>query len=74
MKWIEALKLWNAKQDKWTIPKRGTPEHAAVKALMGSTVFQTKKKRTKQINADKVYEIDEHTGQISNQIVNHIKG
>ena len=41
MKWLEALKAWNAKMTKknkshkWKMPKKGTPEHAQVKKMMG---------------------------------------
>jgi hypothetical protein len=36
MKWIEALKEWNAKMNKgvWKIPKKGTKEYDQVKKLM----------------------------------------
>ncbi len=35
MSWIEALKSWNKKKGgKYTIPRKGTKEHAEVKALM----------------------------------------
>tara|TARA_R110001592_G_scaffold346446_1_gene639058 strand:- start:153 stop:266 length:114 start_codon:yes stop_codon:yes gene_type:complete len=35
MSWIEALKSWNKKKGgKYSIPKKGTKEHAEVKALM----------------------------------------
>jgi hypothetical protein len=34
MKWLEALKQWNAQHGgKWVIPKKGSPEHAEVKAI-----------------------------------------
>jgi hypothetical protein len=36
MKWIEALKQWNAGKSGWCIPRKGTKEHAEVKALMGA--------------------------------------
>ena len=35
MKWIEALKQWNAGKSGWCIPRKGTKEHAEVKAMMG---------------------------------------
>ena len=36
MKWIEALKEYNAKHGgKYTIPRKGTAEYDAVRALMG---------------------------------------
>ena len=35
MNWIEALKQWNASRGgRYTIPKKGSPEHAEVKELM----------------------------------------
>ena len=34
MKWLEALKEWNKKQDKWKIPKKGTKQYDQVKKLM----------------------------------------
>lgn len=39
MKWIEALRLWNSEHNKgtWCVPRKGTPEHAVVKALMGDS-------------------------------------
>lgn len=36
MKWIEALKKWNAARGgRYTVPRKGTPEHAEVRELMG---------------------------------------
>lgn len=38
MKWIEALKHWNSKNGgKYVIPKKGTAEYDAVRALMGTS-------------------------------------
>jgi hypothetical protein len=38
MKWIEALKEYNAKHGgKYVIPRKGTAEYDAVRALMGSS-------------------------------------
>lgn len=34
MTWIQALKIWNKGKKKWTIPKKGTKEHAQIKAIM----------------------------------------
>ena len=36
MKFFDAVKLWNAKQDngKWCVPRKGTKEHAEVMAMM----------------------------------------
>lgn len=41
--WIEALKEFN-KGKKYTIPKKGTAEYAAVKKLMGSPMEKPMKK------------------------------
>jgi len=36
MKWLDALKAWNEQHGgRWTIPKKGSPEYDAVKALQG---------------------------------------
>lgn len=34
--WIEALKKWNAEREgqKWSIPRKGTPEHEQVMKIM----------------------------------------
>ena len=39
MKWIEAVKIWNSSHNKgtWCMPRRGSPEHAAVKKIQGVT-------------------------------------
>jgi hypothetical protein len=34
MSWIAALKKWNEGKDKWTIPRKGTAEHAQVIRIM----------------------------------------
>jgi hypothetical protein len=35
MKWIEALKEWNGRKGgAWCVPRRGTKEHDAVRAIM----------------------------------------
>jgi hypothetical protein len=34
MNWIEALKEWNKKNDKYVIPKKGSKEYEEVKLLM----------------------------------------
>lgn len=37
MKWMQALKQWNsAKGGSWCVPRKGTAEHAEVKAIMAS--------------------------------------
>ena len=44
MRWVEALKLWNAKKGgMWCVPKKGTPEHAEVKKIMGPTKAELKR-------------------------------
>jgi len=43
--WIEALKKYNAKKGgHYVIPKKGTPEHAEVKAMMGKKEESVPKK------------------------------
>ena len=36
MRWVEALKIWNAEHNpgKWCVAKKGSPEYDAVKAIM----------------------------------------
>jgi hypothetical protein len=35
MRWVEGLKIWNEKKGgAWCVPRKGTPEHAEVKAIM----------------------------------------
>lgn len=43
MRWIDALREWNAGAGKWCIPKKGTEEYDAVRALMGPKVEKVKK-------------------------------
>jgi hypothetical protein len=45
MKWIEALKLWNSQQGaaKWCIPRKGSPEHAAIRKMMEEGKSASKK-------------------------------
>ena len=33
-KWIQALKVFNDKKDKWCLPKKGTKDYDKVKAIM----------------------------------------
>ena len=49
MKWIEALRKWNAEHNpsKWCVPRKGTAEHAEVKAMMGTKVEKAKAKAAK---------------------------
>lgn len=35
MRWLDALKEWNKGSPKWCIPRKGSPEYDAVKAIMG---------------------------------------
>jgi hypothetical protein len=41
--WHQALKQWNGTKDKWCIPRKGTAEHAEVRALMGVAKKKSKK-------------------------------
>jgi hypothetical protein len=35
MRWVEGLKIWNGRKGgAWCVPRKGTPEHAEVKAIM----------------------------------------
>jgi len=38
MRWIEALKAWNAEHNagRWCVPRKGTAEHEAVRKYMGA--------------------------------------
>lgn len=43
MSWVEAIKAYSAKKGiKYTIPRKGTPEYAEVKAMMGSAPAEKK--------------------------------
>ena len=33
--WIDALKKWNEGREKWSIPRKGTPEYDEVMKMMG---------------------------------------
>ena len=33
-KWITALKKWNEKNEKWCVPRKGTPEYEEVRKIM----------------------------------------
>jgi len=35
MRWVDALKEWNKGSGKWCIPRKGSAEYDAVKAIMG---------------------------------------
>ena len=46
MKWLEALKTWNAsKGGSWCVPKKGSPEHQEVLKIMRGEVTPTEKKK-----------------------------
>jgi len=48
--WIEALKKYNEKKGgKYVIPKKGTKEHAEVKAMMGKKEDQDSKDSKKEM-------------------------
>jgi hypothetical protein len=34
MKWMEALKKFNAGKGEWCVPKKGTREHVEVRSIM----------------------------------------
>jgi len=42
MYWVEALKAYAAKTGKYVVPKKGTPEYQAVRALMGASSAEAK--------------------------------
>jgi hypothetical protein len=43
MRWIEGLKIWNAKKGgAWCVPRKGSPEHAEVKAIMANAPAKAK--------------------------------
>jgi hypothetical protein len=48
MKWIEALKHYNAGKKMYCIPKKGTPEHAEVLAIMGGAKPEEHKEEHKE--------------------------
>jgi hypothetical protein len=59
MKWMEALKKFNAGKGEWCVPKKGTREHAEVISIMqGNTVYTS----TRQ-------EQTEHLLELNNQLV-----
>jgi len=47
MKWVEALKQWNARSNSgtWCIPRKGSPEYLEVRELMGPQETKPKKPR-----------------------------
>ena len=55
MRGVEALKIYNAERGMWCIPKKGTPEHAEVRKIMG--VPEKKAKAPKAPKDAKVAEL-----------------
>jgi hypothetical protein len=54
MRWVEALKIWNGKRGGlWCVPKKGTPEHAEVKKIMGPTKAEMRKAEKEKAKAPK---------------------
>lgn len=51
MKWIDALKAYNAKKGGWCVPKKGTPEHAEVLKIMKGGESAPKRKIRVSIDA-----------------------
>ena len=50
MKWMEALKKFNAGKGEWCVPKKGTLEHAEVISIMqGNTVYANTRQEQKRI-------------------------
>ena len=54
MSWIKALKIYNRNKPVWCIPRKGTEEHAQVKAIMENLKQQPKPKPKKKIIKKKV--------------------
>lgn len=48
MKWLQALKVWNQGKEKWCVPRKGTKEHAEVKALMEHSKPEKVKERNEE--------------------------
>ena len=50
MKWIEALKKFNAGKGEWCVPRKGTREHKEVLSIMqGATVYtNTRSEQTRR--------------------------
>lgn len=54
MRWVEALRIWNAKSGgTWCIPRKGSPEYDAVKKIMGPTKKEMTKAAVKVAKAVK---------------------
>jgi hypothetical protein len=43
MRWVDALKQWNAGSGKWCIPRKGTEDYDAVRTIMGPKAEKEKK-------------------------------
>ena len=58
MRWIDAVKIWNQEHNKgtWCMPRRGSPEHARVKAIM-----EGKKEKPKKAKVRLAEESEEET-------------
>lgn len=55
MKWLDALKQWNAGTGgRWTIPKKGTKEHDQVLAIQGRTGAEDEDEEAKRIVDDAI--------------------
>ena len=50
MKWMEALKKFNAGKGEWCVPKKGTREHKEVMSIMnGKTLYTGTRQEQKRI-------------------------
>jgi len=51
-KWITALKKWNEGNEKWCVPRKGTPEYNEVRKIMdemsGEGILDAMKKNLKK--------------------------
>ena len=62
MTWIEALKKWNTGKAKWSMPRKGTSEHAEVMALMEKhTKTESPKEKMPRKKKDPKEEMKEDT-------------
>lgn len=57
MRWVDALKIWNAeKGGAWCVPRKGTPEHAIVKSIMAGKkpepVVEKKKRKIRIVEEE----------------------
>ena len=51
--WIDSLRKFNSTRDSWCVPKKGTPEHAEVMALMGKSPATEAKPKAPKAKAPK---------------------